>query len=501
MSKNQVDTYYLIKGDLSGIQDFIFNVQSDEAAKSLKGRSFFLKILLEVAMRMIFEAFAVEEEEEQKRARVSTSGGNFILRLPVDDPAKVDGIQALLTQALQYTGLRILLAYVEASPSFPDSKEKLNRLIRIRKQQLFLQNFDFFIPFSKDEVSKANSNKGWTDITDQLRMHDCFSIVKLPDSASTAFRIAQKKIYIGGYEVEFGAAGQALDQHLESLFPLYLNKKKEWVTRTFGNLSGARDSKRGINKLGVLAMDVDNLGYAIDSIDKIDAHSAFDERLRTFFNLEIREIINRHFKNQVYTVTAGGDDSFFVGKWNTMLELGICIYDAFNLAFQDMTSQEEKRKKLSISGALVIVDPKFPVIRFAQMAEDALKDAKYDYPESRGNISLFGEILKWEILKKEINPTRSFFVSNEKNGTVTSGLLTKARLTSLKFVNDEGLRLSNYWELRYFLRDYGKSSETIFNKYQNQLDQASKTKDPLLKRNYRLIFPMAARLAEFDKRK
>lgn len=33
---------YLLKGDISGIQEFIFNVQSDGAAKTLKAKSYYV---------------------------------------------------------------------------------------------------------------------------------------------------------------------------------------------------------------------------------------------------------------------------------------------------------------------------------------------------------------------------------------------------------------------------------------------------------------------------
>lgn len=36
---------YFIKGDISGIQDFIFNVKSEKAARVLKARSVFVEVL------------------------------------------------------------------------------------------------------------------------------------------------------------------------------------------------------------------------------------------------------------------------------------------------------------------------------------------------------------------------------------------------------------------------------------------------------------------------
>jgi CRISPR-associated protein Csm1 len=75
---------YLIKGDLTNIQKFIFNVLSDQAARSIRGRSFFLKIALEVAMRSIFDKMGIKYDNEIDIAKISTSGGNFILQVEND---------------------------------------------------------------------------------------------------------------------------------------------------------------------------------------------------------------------------------------------------------------------------------------------------------------------------------------------------------------------------------------------------------------------------------
>ncbi len=49
-------TFTLVGGDLSGIQDFIFNVTSQAAAKGLRGRSFFLQLLGDgIVRRLVHE--------------------------------------------------------------------------------------------------------------------------------------------------------------------------------------------------------------------------------------------------------------------------------------------------------------------------------------------------------------------------------------------------------------------------------------------------------------
>lgn len=47
--------FILIGGDISGIQDFIYSISSKGAAKSLKGRSFYLQILTEVIAKYVLK--------------------------------------------------------------------------------------------------------------------------------------------------------------------------------------------------------------------------------------------------------------------------------------------------------------------------------------------------------------------------------------------------------------------------------------------------------------
>jgi len=251
-------------------------------------------------------------------------------------------------------------------------------------------------------------------------------------------------------------------------------------------------------------MDVDGLGTLLESVESEEEHKKIDQTLKIFFNGTLSNLINDEnktidvehhrvpkFKNKVYTVTAGGDDSFFVGKWNTILDFAILINKIFNGEFQ------KTYPKLSISAGLVIVDPKFPVVRFADLVENALKKAKYQFPGQKGNICIFNEVVKWEILS-EIYILRELF----KDKLLTGGLLTKARNTINNIEDFRKLRLDEFWKLGYYLRDMKKENrEEILKKLEHYISQSIKHKtDELTSSNYRKIIPIAARLAELDHR-
>ncbi|MFC2740525.1 MAG: type III-A CRISPR-associated protein Cas10/Csm1 [Selenomonas sp.] len=69
--------YLLVSGDVSGIQPFIYAIPSKGALKSLRGRSFYLEILLENVVDEILTACSMS-----RSALLYTGGGHFYLLLP-----------------------------------------------------------------------------------------------------------------------------------------------------------------------------------------------------------------------------------------------------------------------------------------------------------------------------------------------------------------------------------------------------------------------------------
>ena len=48
-------SFLLLSMDMSGIQDFIYNISGSKALKSLRSRSFYLEIMLEVIVDQLLE--------------------------------------------------------------------------------------------------------------------------------------------------------------------------------------------------------------------------------------------------------------------------------------------------------------------------------------------------------------------------------------------------------------------------------------------------------------
>lgn len=497
-----MSNWILVKGDISGIQDFIFNVKSEGAAQELKGRSFFIKLLNEIGIRYFLDEFNILDINNSK---ISVSGGNFILKLPEVSgfKNKINNIQKSLSLALQYTGLNISISYVLASGNYKKDLNLLN--LKNRENKYHFHNlYQFYIPFQKN-----NTIYDWGSITENLKKNNAFTIEK--QEIAGTFQIQKNKISICNYLITFNAnnIGYILSDYLESLMALYDNKvnikKFEDLARSdkiYKDNIEILGGEKGAEYLGILAMDVDGLGNYIDKIEAETEHKDFDLKLNNFFNYKLRDIITNEefsyeyenkkskikvplFKNKIYSVTAGGDDSFFVGKWNTILKFAKTIHEEFINEF----SQEQ----LTISAAIVIVNKKFPVVRFAEMVENDLKRAKYNF-STKGNISLFGEVIKWEIL----NDIEDFMKKLQRQ-KISGGILAKARNTALSIENYDRLKLEDFWKMGYYLRDV-KDKQLIISEINKFIENSINAQEQLEKKSYRSILPMAARIVELNKR-
>lgn len=500
--------FILVKGDISGIQEFIFNVKSKGAAKSLKGRSFFMKVLTEITIRYLFEMFGVNESLRSDY-RISTSGGNFFLKLPLieNTDTLIQNSQLLLAKSLRYSGINLCLNWVVLSElNYKVNLAELNQKIRISKLSLFSKltetDFnDFFSPRDKKHFDDIDDNHKWTEITDKLR---ACRFISIESTTQIDLKIINGSIDLIGYRCKFHNDENEphripVANYLESIFPLK-EVNHVWYPKEFEDL--AKVWKAGDIKLGILKMDVDNLGTTLENIQNIENHKEFDLKLRQFFNDELRQMITdptffgkyepNPFVNNVYTVTAGGDDSFFVGNWRVILYLAETINNQFsrNTFF--------KNKNLSISAGYIIVNPKFPVIRFSQLAEEALHKAKYKY--EKGNICLFDEVITWEILD-EIKDFKHQLAQGVTDKS--KGLLAKARQSAIRGIEDDQLSLKENWEIAYYLREH--KDKTIVKKIRDNFIKSTNVvgnnlKIQQMKRNLRLILPIAARLTELENR-
>lgn len=454
--------YLFISGDISGIQDFIYTIPSKGALKTLRGRSLYIDLLLEEFIDEYLEQIGLS------RANVLYSGGGhfYILAPNIEDTKKaIDKLQAKMNRWLmENIGINLYLAIGMAECSannlmkseaqgnlFATVNKKLkdDKTIRYSKDEDFLEHI--FNVEKENDTAKKECNichnlvdKLWKYNSDEeIACEFCLNLYKLGQDILTqdlVFVISEEKID-GGIKI-FGKdkdlymyavniedidmfKGKILriyskNNLLESDLAIrlyladYSAKNENDEVMTFDDLAKSSCKiDKGIKRLGVLRLDIDDLGVAFSSgfvsdKDKIEdnlryatlsRYADLSKDISMFFKVAINKIcagdltgcvdfeekafnifgIAKAPKRKVNIIYAGGDDLFLVGAWDEVLEVAIDI----NRAFKQFTNG-----KLTLSAGMAMFSPTYPISKMAEIAGLLVQMSKNR--KDKNSIALFG---------------------------------------------------------------------------------------------------------------
>lgn len=454
--------YLLVSGDISGIQDFIYTIPSKGALKTLRGRSLYIDLLLEEFIDEYLEQIGLS------RANVLYSGGGhfYILAPNIEDTKKaIDKLQAKMNRWLmENIGINLYLAIGMAECSannlmkseaqgnlfaIVNKKLKDDKTIRYSKDENFLEHI-FNVEKEKDTAKKECNichnlvDKLWKYNSDEeIACEFCLNLYKLGQDILTqdlVFVISEEKID-GGIKI-FGKdkdlymyavniedidmfKGKILriyskNNLLESDLAIrlyladYSAKNENDEVMTFDDLAKSScKTDKGIKRLGVLRLDIDDLGIAFSSgfvsdKDKIEdnlryatlsRYADLSKDISMFFKVAINKIcagdltgcvdfeekafnifgIAKAPKRKVNIIYAGGDDLFLVGAWDEVLEVAIDI----NRAFKQFTNG-----KLTLSAGMAMFSPTYPISKMAEIAGLLVQMSKNR--KDKNSIALFG---------------------------------------------------------------------------------------------------------------
>ncbi len=208
-------------------------------------------------------------------------------------------------------------------------------------------------------------------------------------------------------------------------------------------------------RLAVLRMDVDGLGKIFsedigenNSKKNLCRYAAVSRSLDFFFKGYLNTLRNTE-ANEAYVniIYSGGDDLFIVGKWNNIIVLAEEINSDFNMW---------SCGNLTLSGGIVLVPPKFPIMQAARLAGDAEHKAKNHtfkitskVDESlcaeKNAITLFETPLNWEfefpLVKKLYKNVLPMLVSGDLSMNFVTKIMGYAEMCSqsekLKKIEEE----------------------------------------------------------------
>ena len=454
--------YLLVSGDISGIQDFIYTIPSKGALKTLRGRSLYIDLLLEEFIDEYLEQIGLS------RANVLYSGGGhfYILAPNIEDTKKsIDKLQAKMNRWLmENIGINLYLAIGTAECSannlmkseaqgnlfaIVNKKLKDDKTIRYSKDEDFLE-YIFNVEKEEDTAKKECNichnlvDKLWKYNSDEeIACEFCLNLYKLGQDILTqdlVFVISEEKID-GGIKI-FGkdkdlymyavniedidmfkgkilriySKNNLLENDLAIRLYLadYSAKNENDEVMTFDDLAKSSCKiDKGIKRLGVLRLDVDDLGIAFSSgfvsdKDKIEdnlryatlsRYADLSKDISMFFKVAINKIcagdltgcvdfeekafnifgIAKAPKRKVNIIYAGGDDLFLVGAWDEVLEVAIDI----NRAFKQFTNG-----KLTLSAGMAMFSPTYPISKMAEIAGLLVQMSKNR--KDKNSIALFG---------------------------------------------------------------------------------------------------------------
>ncbi|MFN0073825.1 MAG: type III-A CRISPR-associated protein Cas10/Csm1 [Chloroflexota bacterium] len=163
---------------------------------------------------------------------------------------------------------------------------------------------------------------------------------------------------------------------------------------TIAEFSDLAAASQGVNKLGVLRIDVDDLGAifgrGIHPAPTLARVAALSSALRLYFEGWVAELCRRKnpFSNgsrwdgqdRVYVIYSGGDDVFVVGAWSALPSLAMQIAD-------DFTAFTGGNPDVHLSAGIAVVDSHFPLYRAADLAGEALEARAKARREETGELA------------------------------------------------------------------------------------------------------------------
>lgn len=152
----------------------------------------------------------------------------------------------------------------------------------------------------------------------------------------------------------------------------------------------------GIRRLGVLRMDVDDMGHIIreglGDAGTLSRLSTLSSMVSLFFEGWTAQVAAGYNRaggattDRVYSIYSGGDDLFFVGAWDAMPELALQIRN-------DLQEYVAGHLGIHASAGVVLVSGRYPLYQAADDALAALEAAKAR--PGKNAISFLGQTVAW----------------------------------------------------------------------------------------------------------
>lgn len=240
---------------------------------------------------------------------------------------------------------------------------------------------------------------------------------------------------------------------INNIYALDFYGGNEFNNSTFEEMCDAKNEEGRFSRMGVLRMDVDNLGHIFQqgiSSERatLSRYAALSRSFDFFFSGYLNTIWKEVAPEKSFIVYSGGDDVFIVGSWDVTIKIAKRIKEDF----REFTCEN---KAFSVSGGIAIISPSYPIMKGAEESDTEEKAAKghsvkgvdknalsfMDFPLNWDFEFTMVERLKGEIVELlESNKLPKSFISKVMSHYVNSEM-KKHQITKTK----------TYWMLTYDL--------------------------------------------------
>lgn len=475
--------FYMVEFDVSGIQRFIYQITEgkevkQKISKSLRGRSAFVSLLTNSITYSLLNEFSLTQANI-----IFNTGGGAIVLLPYlkDTKERVEQLFSKISCEL-YDRFNTNLTFVYAIEELDDKELELfktekalslkTKLDQAKHQKfLTLMNDDF--SFHESEHQHLCIMCGDNEVKSQNQLCDmCQNILKISDyyTSHDSFTVWYDFKDVKDCDLDLGFVGiHLLDMndrfqmnttnylyfdavnHFEygnvkliaNLVPKCANK-----VLNFEDISTSLGKEYGDQKLGVLKMDVDNLGAIfafglkqgkdidIELQRSLSKYLTLSRFIELFFSVRLKEIciqvsqqLQDKLKNIFYINYAGGDDLVIIGPIYGIVQLALEINNEFNKFVCN--------QNITLSGGIYIQNAKKPIRFGIKKADDALEASK-NYTENnrvvKNGITIMGITVAYkdyETILEKVHTYCTHVMNNSISRTSFYNIMTYIQNDSL----------------------------------------------------------------------
>lgn len=447
--------FLLVSMDVSGIQKFIYTITTSDALKTLRARSFYLEILMEHIIDQLLETL------ELSRANLLYSGGGHCYLLAPDTESVKQVIDKYLNELNEWllaeyrTDLYIAGAYTECSANdfrnVPDGNYAAmfrrvssglseKKLQRYTSEQIIRINHERADDYTREckvcrSISHVGSNglcktcSAIRDFSKDILYSDFFLIKNNYDKGRDGLPLPGDYVVVSADEKSAAVTSEeGTAKKIYTKNSTYHGKVK--ASRLYiGNYTTGdtfrefAEKGHGINRIGVLRADVDNLGQTFVTgfqPSTVFRTAVLSRQLSLFFKLYINEILNhpdytfdgsKKESRNASIVYSGGDDVFIVGAWDDVIELSIDLRNRFS---------EFTEGALTISGGIGIYQDSYPIHIIAE--EVAEMEQRSKEAPGKDSVTVFEDhTYSWEafqtkVLGEKYQALQQYFDRQEEHG-------------------------------------------------------------------------------------